>query len=117
MPGLVHHLGRKEDRLLVIRRRIQHRRKGAGHGLLAHQEHGVVPQRRLTLAVGQAVLPVLLVDAEIDTGGAPIVLFPQPVETVVGDDFGLLVVDRFGHGPSFLWESVWSIFLGLNLTV
>ena len=85
VPGLVDLLGGQEVLLLLKRRGVDVGREVVGDGVLAPEEEGVVPDRGRALELGEALLPLLGVLAEVDVHRAPVAVLPAPVEILVGD--------------------------------
>jgi hypothetical protein len=85
---LVDLLGGQEVLLLLQRRGVDEGREVVGDRVLAVEEERVEPQRRAPLLLGQALVPVDAVLAEVDLRGAPVAPLPPRVEVVVGDRVG-----------------------------
>jgi hypothetical protein len=82
---LVDLLGGEEVLLLLARRGVDERAQVVGDGVLAVEEHRVVPQRGPALQVREALAPVRPVLGEVDGHGRPVALLPASVEVRVGD--------------------------------
>ena len=82
---LVDLLRGQEVLLLLARRGVDERREVVGDGVLAVEEHRVVPQRRAALVLGHHLVPLAAVLGEVDLQRAPVAALPARVEIVVGD--------------------------------
>ena len=112
VASLVDLLGGEEVLLLLERGGVDVRREVVGDGVLAVEEHRVVPQRGAALEIGEGLVPVLAVLGEVELGGLPVPVLPPLVQVVVGDPVDrrgvavLLGRRRVCHGPFPLLRSL-----------
>lgn len=85
MACLVDDLRRQKELLRVVGGCIQDGGQRPGDGLLSDEEHRVVPESCFSLPFVETVVPVVDIRREVNGRRAPVVLLPQPVETVVAD--------------------------------
>jgi hypothetical protein len=85
MPCLVDLLGGQEVLLLLQRRRVDVGREIVRYSVLAPEEQGVVPKRRLALEVAELLAPLARVLGEVELGRAPVAALPTRVQVLVGD--------------------------------
>ena len=102
---LVGLLGGEEVLLLLARGGVDVGREVVGDRVLAVEEEGVEPQRAPRWSLGEPLLPVDPVPAEVDLGRPPVAALPARVEVLVGDrvggDGGGRGMRLDGHGPEF----------------
>src|SRR5439155_11945778 len=68
---------RDEEVLLLLEwRGLDVRGQSVGNGVLAPEEEGVVPERRLALELAELLLPLAPVLAEVQLGRSPVPLLP-----------------------------------------
>jgi hypothetical protein len=85
MARLVDLLRRQKVLLLLARGRVDVGRQVVGDRVLAVEEHRVVPQGRAALEVGELLVPVGVVLAEVQLHRAPVALLPARVQVLVRD--------------------------------
>ncbi len=85
---LVDLLSRQEVLLLLERRRVDVGGEVVGYRVLAPEEQAVVPQRRLTLELGELLPPLARVLCEVQLHRRPVAVLPARVEVLVGDRVG-----------------------------
>ena len=85
VAGLVDLLGGEEVLLLLQGGGVDVGGEVVGDGVLAPEEQAVVPQRGLTLELGEVLPPLAGVLGEVELGGPPVAALPAGVEVLVGD--------------------------------
>ena len=90
---LVDLLRREEVLLLLARGGVDERGQVVGDGVLAVEEHRVVPQRGAPLVLGHHLVPLAPVLGEVDLHRAPVAALPAGVE------IGVRNLRAGGHRP------------------